>query len=143
MPATYRQPRSRQWCIWFDSAPTPISFVEALFRAKPATYIAHMSNTLWIGQRFLLNERGHYTVTGNSGTERVLVEIDPSIVADQGDMAERHLMNLRPKILAAARRKWAAGESRPQYFSHSDRLQHQLIALTVEDLFSDRADHLG
>ena len=109
----------------------------------PATYMAHMTHTLWIGQRFLLNERGHYTVAGNCGTERVQVEIDPSIVADRGDKAERQLMNLRPKILAAARRKWAAGQSQPQYFSHSDRLQHRSIALTSEDLPSDRADHQG
>ena len=102
--------------------------------SPPTDYIGSMSYTLWIGQRFLLNERGQYTVSGACGTARIVVEIDPSIVIDLGDVPERRLMNIRPAIQAAARRKWEAGESNPEYFSHSGRLKHHSIALTAEDL---------
>jgi hypothetical protein len=39
-----------------------------------------------------MNERGHYTVSGDCGSEKVLVEIDPSVVAGQHQDAERSLM---------------------------------------------------
>lgn len=95
-----------------------------------------MSYTLWIGQRFLMNERGHYTVNGDCGPERIMVEIDPSGIADHDDdAAQRHLMNIRPTIQSAARRKWAAGETCPEFFAHSGRFKHHAIALTAEDLY--------
>jgi len=93
-----------------------------------------MSKRLWIAQRFLMNERGHYTVSGDCGSEKVLVEIDPSVVAGQHQDAERSLMNMRAKIQAAARNKWEAGEAYPVYHSHTGRMKHQAIALTAEDL---------
>jgi len=93
-----------------------------------------MSKTLWISQRFLLNERGHYTVTGDCGMERILVELDPSIVPDQAAQPERSLSTMRARIQAAARQKWEAGEAQPVFFAHSGRMKHHLIALTAEDL---------
>ena len=69
-----------------------------------------MSNTLCIGQRFLLNEHGRYTVAGHSGTERIVVELDHSIVADLASHPERSLGKMRSTIQAAARQKWLAGE---------------------------------
>ena len=93
-----------------------------------------MSKRVWIAQRFLKNERGHYTVTGDCGTERISVEIDPAAVAGQGMDAERRLMKMRAKIQAAARRKWEAGEAYPVYHSHSGRMKHQVMALTAEEL---------
>jgi len=93
-----------------------------------------MNKTLWISQRFLLNERGHYTVTGECGAERIMVEIDPSVVPDQSDRPEKSLATMRARIQAAARQKWEAGEASPVFFSHSGRMQHHLIALTAEDL---------
>jgi hypothetical protein len=93
-----------------------------------------MSKQLWISQRFVMNERGHYTVTGSSGTERIVVEIDPSIVVEQEDDPERRLVKIRARIQAAARQKWEAGEAHPVFYSHSGRMKHHAIALTAEDL---------
>ena len=89
---------------------------------------------IWIGQRFLMNEFGHYTVTGDCGTERIMIEIDPLALADQGVSPERSLGNMRATIQAAARRKWEAGEASPVFYTHSGRLKHHAIALTTEDL---------
>lgn len=97
-------------------------------------YRERMSKRFWIAQRFLKNERGHYTVTGNCGVDRIVVEIDPSVVAGPGPAPERRLMKMRAQIQAAARHKWEAGEAYPVYHSHSGRMKHHAIALTAEDL---------
>jgi hypothetical protein len=97
-------------------------------------YSGNVGKSLWIGQRFLRNERGHYTVSGNCGVDRIMVEIDPSVIADQDGNPERRLMNIRAKIQAAARQKLAAGEAYPVFFAHSGRLKHHAIAVTAEDL---------
>lgn len=92
-----------------------------------------MSKELWIAQRFLMNERGQYTVTGECGAERIMVEIDPSVLVEhQGDPA-RGLVKIRAKIQSAAREKWKAGETYPVFFTHSGRMKHHAIALTAED----------
>jgi ribosomal protein L13 len=93
-----------------------------------------MSNRLWIAQRFLKNERGHYTVRGDCGTETIMVEIDPAVVAGPDEQPERRLLKMRAQIQAAARHKWEAGEAYPVYHSHSGRMKHQAIALTAADL---------
>ena len=102
--------------------------------SPPNGYTNSMSKTLWISRRFLLNERGHYTVTGDCGTERIMVELDPSVVSDQAARPESSLATMRARIQAAARQKWEAGEASPVFFTHSGRMQHHLIALTAEDL---------
>jgi len=93
-----------------------------------------MSKDLWIAQRFLMNERGHYTVTGDCGAERIVVEIDPSAVAEQEEDPARGLVRIRAKIQAAARQKWAAGEAQPVFNEHSGQIRHHIIALTAGDL---------
>jgi hypothetical protein len=98
-----------------------------------------MSKRLWIAQRFLQNERGHYTVTGDCGVDKIVVEIDPSVVAGSDPTPERRLMKMRAQIQAAARLKWEAGEAYPVYHSHSGRMKHQAIALTAEDLLAPLA----
>jgi hypothetical protein len=94
-----------------------------------------MSYQVWIAQRFLMNERGHYTVSGTCGPERLLVELDTSITAGEAD-AEHQLPKIRSHIQTAARQKWDAGEAYPVYHHHSGRIKHQLIALTAEDLLA-------
>jgi hypothetical protein len=91
------------------------------------------STKLWIAQRFVLNERGHYEVAGDCGAERIMVEIEPSVVADQAN-PEKSLAMLRGKIQAAAREKWDAGEAHPVFFAHSGQKKHLAIALTAGDL---------
>ena len=98
-----------------------------------------MTKKLWIAQRFLMNERGHYTVSGDCGAERVMVEIDPSAVADQADGPERYLGRIRARIQSAARQKWEAGEASPVFHAHSGRLKHHVIELTGEDLRGERS----
>jgi hypothetical protein len=93
-----------------------------------------MSKQLWISQRFVMNEQGHYAVSGNSGAERIVVEIDPSVVVEQDDDPGRRLLKLRARIQAAARQKWEAGEAHPVFYTHSGRMKHHAIALTAEDL---------
>jgi hypothetical protein len=97
-------------------------------------YTSGMSKTLWISQRFQRNERGHYTVTGDCGAERILVEIDPAVIPDQAVRPEKGLATMRARIQAAARQKWEAGEASPVFFAHSGRMQHHLISLTADDL---------
>jgi hypothetical protein len=94
---------------------------------------------LWIGQRFLLNERGHFTVSGNCGIDRIVVEIEASI-ADQEDNSERGLARLRSRIQAAAREKWVKGEACPVFYAHSGRLMHHAIALTFGEVRAELAD---
>jgi hypothetical protein len=100
-------------------------------------YIASMSKQLWIGQRFLINERGHYTVMGDCGTDRVIVEIDPSIFSAQAGVAERGLATIRRRIQTAARQKWAAGAACPVLHAHSGQIRYHAIVLTAKDLLGE------
>ena len=93
-----------------------------------------MSKELWIAQRFIMNERGQYTVSGDCGAERIMVEIDPSVLVEHGGDPARGLMKMRAKIQAAARQKWKAGEAHPVFFTHTGRMKHHAIALNAEDL---------
>ena len=99
-----------------------------------------MDKKLWIAQRFQLNERGHYTVSGDCGTERIMIEIEPSVVPDQASDPERSLARIRATIQAAARQKWEAGEAYPVFHAHTGRMKHHAIALTAEDLRAQAAD---
>ena len=94
-----------------------------------------MDHKLWVGQRYRLNDRGHYTAEGGCGTEKVVVEIDPSVtflLAEKGP--ERGLMNMRAQIQTAARQKWEADEAFPQARAPSGRVQPKVITLTADDL---------
>lgn len=94
-----------------------------------------MDHKLWVGQRFVLNERGHYGVAATCGAQRIQVEIDPSaMIVQSGADPERVLMNMRTRIQAAARLKWEAGESYVVYHSFSNGIEHHLITLTSADL---------
>jgi hypothetical protein len=93
-----------------------------------------MSKTLWIAQRFMLNERGHYTVAGHCGGERIMVEIDPSVVSEQEGQPERQLVKIKAQIQAAARQKWEAGEAHSVINTYSGQIRHHVIALTAGDL---------
>ena len=94
-----------------------------------------MDHKLWVGQRFLLNERGLYTVSGSCGTERVQVEIDPSVTfLLSSPVPERGLMDLRTRIQNAARLKWEANEVTIPPPTGSSRVEPSIISLTAEDL---------
>lgn len=92
---------------------------------------------LWLGKRLSINSRGNYQLAGDCGVHRVVVELDSSITGAWRNPHERAVINQHKQIQAAARRKWEAGSAAPVYFSHVNRLQHQLIVLTDADLAGD------
>ncbi len=87
-----------------------------------------LSKRVWLQRTVTENERGHLQLVGDCGTERVVVELDPSVGAAGRDA----VLAMHGQVERAAQRKFEQGEAYPVY--RSDELVHRLIAITDQDL---------
>lgn len=90
---------------------------------------------VWLEKRVTVNQRGNFVFAGDCGTERIRVEIDPTITASELPAeAEAAVLAMHSRIQKAARHKHSLGEAYAVRPSGLARLQYSLIALTDLDL---------
>lgn len=89
---------------------------------------------VWLRRELGKSDNGHYQFAGDGGGERIVVVIDPTIIARLGPNKEKDLLALHRKIEKAATTKLKAQEAYPVHpYGRSDE-RHLLIALTDQDI---------
>ncbi len=90
---------------------------------------------LWLDKHVVRNERGSFQIVGACGRERILVTLDPDVMAGvPADRKRSAIESIQNQIQDAARRKYRAKEAYPVYYPYSTRFKHSSIALNALDL---------
>ena len=96
-----------------------------------------MTTKLWLKKCTSRNRRGHYEISGDCGSDRIVVGIDRNAASLMIPQVGRELpVRLHAKIQNASRHKWGAGEARPVHLVRTKTLKYWTIALELEDLKS-------
>lgn len=96
---------------------------------------------VWLTRELTRSERGHFQLEGTCGSERVVVLLDPTIIAKLPESGkEQAILGMLGQIEMAAARMFVLGETQRVHRTNSPEFEYNLIALTDTDLREGGSD---